>query len=78
MSAWRRSPLPVGAEAQVRVVTVQRLSAAVVEVNGEGQDRAQRDGRGYVLPAGRVERRTGAQPQIRHGDHLRASRHIVC
>lgn len=65
-----RGGVPVGGEGELGVVAVQSFTAAVVEVDGEGEDGAERDGRQRLSVRG-VETRTGAQSQVRHGHHLR-------
>lgn len=48
---------------------MQSFTAAVVEVDGEGEDGAEWDGRQRLSVRG-VENWTGAQSQVRHGHHL--------
>lgn len=51
------------------MVAVQSFTTAVMEVNGEGEDSAEWDGREHLSVRG-VENWTSVQSQVRHGHHL--------
>lgn len=61
---------PVGGEAEEGVGAVQDFPSAGMEVDGEGEHHAQRQG-SQALSAVRGEHRAGAEAHVGHGHHLK-------
>ena len=66
---YEAGALPVGGEAESGVVGMENMAAGVVAEHAEREHGSQGNG-AERLPDSRVKNRAGAEPNIRHRNHL--------